>query len=455
VQRAASPGADPEEAPAGTWSEDTTPPPPTAHAAASAPAKGARVTRLDDHRTDPDLTPTPGVALAYSAPVDKPPRSADSTGTRPTVTRRRAERAEVVTLLPHRRREGPLGEQASGSRAATQRAIEDAPTLADESRPALRPEPLRPEPLAPEPLAALAANLAAAPTAVADASAPDGSRPDGSRPDGSRPDGSPPRPPVLASKLLAEDLMPTEPYRLASRIAYGIIGALAIPLIVFGGFSIPLITAAVLLLAIAGFGLARMPYGIRGGAVLSVAVLGIALVGALTQGVGEIAAPFPFVLGAAIAALAGGLLFRQSYRSAWSGRVLTFTGMVGAAIWVVYAATESPLTTVSMEWSSWLPSVVKVGFVFVLLLSLLAFMESSTTAGCAVWAGFALGWYALGASVKAAMNIWGPESNVAPDQIALALANVGFVAAAAFALAQVQVTLAGGTAERRAARAAR
>jgi hypothetical protein len=46
-------------------------------------------------------------------------------------------------------------------------------------------------------------------------------------------------------------------------------------------------------------------------------------------------------------------------------------------------------------WQRWLPAVLPLPLAIVLLLSLLAFMDSRSTGGCTAWASLVLGWYAL------------------------------------------------------------
>jgi hypothetical protein len=104
------------------------------------------------------------------------------------------------------------------------------------------------------------------------------------------------------------------------------------------------------------------------------------------------------------------------------------------ALWA--ATTSSPsLLALDFTWHSWLPAVCWYVFGVLSLLSLLAFMGDETTAGCDVWAGGLLSWFALNAVTDASVDVWGGSD--APLGEALALAEPAFAAACAVGLAQL------------------
>ena len=89
------------------------------------------------------------------------------------------------------------------------------------------------------------------------------------------------------------------------------------------------------------------------------------------------------------------LLFRSWHRASLLARALVALGIVLCAGWVWMSGALQRLLVLEGQWQSWVPAVLVVPLVILLLLSLLAFMDSRSTGACALWSALVLAWYAL------------------------------------------------------------
>jgi hypothetical protein len=163
---------------------------------------------------------------------------------------------------------------------------------------------------------------------------------------------------------------------------------------------------------------------IGGGALMAVVVARLWLGGSLRDS----------LLALCTVVLSSSLLLRAWHRASTAARIGVGAGSLMGVLWA--ATTSSPsLLALDFTWHSWLPAVCWYVFGVLALLSLLAFMGDETTAGCDVWAGGLLSWYALNAMTDASVDVWGGSD--APLGQALALAEPTFAAACAIGLAQL------------------
>jgi hypothetical protein len=202
------------------------------------------------------------------------------------------------------------------------------------------------------------------------------------------------RPPVLASEALRKDLAPATPAGPQVRrviVALGLGGAAAaIALCGASGLGIPL-GGAFLALAVLGF--VPMPYQARAAAVVTVSGTALAVV---TWSRLERAADLePLVLLIGVLLLSMALLFRSWHRASLLARALVALGVILCAAWLGMSDGLQKLLILDAGWQRWLPAVLPLPLAIVLLLSLLAFMDSRSTGGCTAWASLVLGWYAL------------------------------------------------------------
>jgi hypothetical protein len=202
------------------------------------------------------------------------------------------------------------------------------------------------------------------------------------------------RPPVLASEALRKELVPATPASRGGRIAIiaiGLVGLAAALLTGAGlGLAIPLGGA---FLALAALGILPMSYSTRAAATATLGTSGLIVViwSELQQG-GELK---PLVLLAGVVVLATALLFRGWHRASLLARALVALGIALCTTWVGTSATLHQLLVLEGSWQHWLPPLLSMPLPVLLLLSLLAFMDSRSTGGAAVWACFLLGWYTL------------------------------------------------------------
>lgn len=458
-----------EHAPVGTWSEDTgevdvtaarTEPSPRAEDGArpgtDPEPEAERVLRFGETPQateqrpdapplrperivrDPDLTPVPGLAVALAAQPN-PHREAEATGSRPTLKDR-----PMGQVVPLRRDPQATPVEAPPSAAPAAEAG-GAPEPASVQAPAASaaPEPRPPE--APEPTA----------ESSRDASI-------------SRSETGAKRPPVLASESLREDLTPTEPGRGRIRWVSAFIGVVGAGATIALAATSPFAwVVATLLLGCAALGLAPIRYEARAVAITALSISGLIVV-IVATGLDAV----PPVLAVAMVVLSAGLLFRGTYRASSVARVLAGVGLGLGLIWFIGSGTISGLSVMDTTWQSVASAVVRLAFLLLLLVSLLAFMDASTTAGGRVIGTAVLVWYGVFVMLELSVRVWpapghpvdGPDGLFArmldggvgpPDALTMAMTVGGaaLVALSGYALSHLLVALAGGTVPRREAQA--
>lgn len=269
-------------------------------------------------------------------------------------------------------------------------------------------------------------------------------------PEEARPPSEPPparsaarRPPILASESLREDLEPTDPGRAELRVVGTVLGlAGAVGSFALGGPGLGVLLGAAALACVAIASATPMSYGRRGFTVAGIVAAG--LVATVWARLAEGAAPATPLLAVGTVLLGGGLLFRAAWRASHTARLVVALGMAAVAVWFGWAGGILGMTNLDMAWQSWAPAVLRVGFVLLLLFSLLAFMDATSTAGARVWGGWLLAWYGLHVGVESASLVWpqaGGGSGLPSSAAGLAVADALLVSLGAVALVHVQVTL--------------
>jgi hypothetical protein len=156
------------------------------------------------------------------------------------------------------------------------------------------------------------------------------------------------------------------------------------------GLAIPLGGA---FLALAALGILPMSYSTRAAATATLGASGLSVVTwTQLQQRGEVKS---MVLIAGVVILGTALLFRSWHRASLLARALVAVGIALCTTWVGMSATLHELLVLEGSWQHWLPPLLSMPLPVLLLLSLLAFMDSRSTGGAAVWACLLLGWYAL------------------------------------------------------------
>jgi hypothetical protein len=199
---------------------------------------------------------------------------------------------------------------------------------------------------------------------------------------------------VLASEALRKELVPATPASRAGRIAIIAIGLVGLAAALLTGpalgLAIPLGGA---FLALAALGILPMSYSTRAAATATLGASGLSVASwTELQQRGELK---PLVLMTGVVILATALLFRSWHRASLLARALVALGIALCTTWVGMSATLHQLLILEGSWQHWLPPLLSMPLPVLLLLSLLAFMDSRSTGGAAVWACFLLGWYAL------------------------------------------------------------
>ncbi len=222
------------------------------------------------------------------------------------------------------------------------------------------------------------------------------------------------RPPVLASEALLRDLAPSEPAAWLGRFWAFALGAAGLCVVQIAGgehgMGVPL---SALFLALLLLGLPRMPYAARASAVTAVAGSGLALV-LWTEELARATQPDALVLTIAVALLATGLFLRGWHRASNLARALVAIGLLAGACYLAIDDALRSLTVFDTEWQSWVPRLMSVCFGLLLMLALLAFMDSRTTGGCGVWGACMLCFYTLTTSIDLLRAIW-PKSAASPE----------------------------------------
>lgn len=250
------------------------------------------------------------------------------------------------------------------------------------------------------------------------------------------------RPPVLASECLRKDLAPAAPGARPVRGVTALVGVLGLGIaLLLGrlqGLGIPLGGAFA---ALALLGIVPLAYAARAAAVMTVAGCGLSVVIWDRLEHGEPLDPLVPLIGCTL--LATALLFRGWHRASLLARALVALGIVLCAGWVWMTGALQRLLVLEGQWQSWLPALLVVPFVILLLLSLLAFMDSRSTGGCALWSALVLAWYALFAWLDVIELAWPASAahadwqRVSPDIAITLVSGPLFAVALALAFAQL------------------
>ncbi|NNK42916.1 MAG: hypothetical protein HKP46_09715 [Myxococcales bacterium] len=251
----------------------------------------------------------------------------------------------------------------------------------------------------------------------------------------------PPGPPILASDLLREQMRPSSPGEKALRVASVVLSALgALGVLLTGGLHPLTFVALALLIMTATLALTPMSYRARATAIFSAGAVATAV--ALWQQALRGIAPEGVILASATILLSGSLLFRAYYRGARLARVAVTLGVLALGAWFFASGGHESLVMLDGHWQSWAPAVTHLSFGLLALLSLMAFMDSSTRGGSHVWAAAVLTLYSVHIALLVATGIWpvdeGPARIEGPAVAAILAGLVGTVLAG-LALAQILV----------------
>lgn len=252
----------------------------------------------------------------------------------------------------------------------------------------------------------------------------------------------PPGPPILASDLLREQMRPSSPGERTLRGATLVLSALgALAVMLTGGVHPLTFVSLALLFMTTTLALAPMSYRARAIALFLIGSVttGIALWQQTLYGV----APEGMILASATILLSGSLLFRAYYRGARLARLAVTFGVLALGAWFFASGGHESLVTLDGHWQSWAPASTHMTFGLLALLSLMAFMDSSTRGGSHVWAVALMVLYAVHIGLLVATEVWPiyptPVSIQGPT-IAAILAGIAGTIVAGLALAQVLVT---------------
>jgi hypothetical protein len=202
------------------------------------------------------------------------------------------------------------------------------------------------------------------------------------------------RPPVLASEALRKDVAPATPGARPVRGMTALAGVLGLGMaLLLGskqGLGVPLGGAFA---ALAVLGIVPLAYAARAATVVTVAGSGLSVVIWDRLGHGAQLDPLVPMIGCSL--LATALLFRSWHRASLLARALVALGIALCAGWVWMSGALQRLLVLEGQWQSWLPAVMVVPLLILLLLALLAFMDSRSTGACGLWSALVLAWYAL------------------------------------------------------------
>jgi hypothetical protein len=251
----------------------------------------------------------------------------------------------------------------------------------------------------------------------------------------------PPGPPILASDLLRERMRPRAPGARALRriavglSAIGIVGALS------AGGAHPLTFVSVaLLIALLTAALTPMSYQAR--------AVSLFLVGAVATGVAlwqqtlQSIVSDGVILAIATILLSGSLLFRAYYRGATLARVAVTAGVLALGSWFFMSGGHESLVRLEGYWHSWAPAATQMVLGLLALLSLMAFMDSSTRAGAHWWAYCLLALYPVHIGLLVASQMWpihGSQPAIEGPTVAAVITGMVGTVVAGVALAQVLV----------------
>ncbi len=248
-------------------------------------------------------------------------------------------------------------------------------------------------------------------------------------------------PPILASDLLREQMRPSTPGAKSLRVvtvalaAAGGIGALLV-----GGLHPLVFVSLALLVLMATLSLTPMSYRAR--AISLVVAAAVATGVGLWQQTEHALAGESVLLPGAVTLLSAALLFRAYYRGARLSRVLVAVGFVALGVWFVVSGGHESLVMLDGHWQSWAPAATHMTFSLLALLSLMAFMESSTRGGAHVWAVGLLALYVIHLGLLVAAELWpvsGARATIEGPTVAALLTGMVGTIVATLALAQVFV----------------
>ena len=250
-----------------------------------------------------------------------------------------------------------------------------------------------------------------------------------------------PGPPILASDLLREQMRPSSPGETALRVTTVVLSAIgALAVLLMGGIHPLTFVSLALLIMTATLALTPMSY--RGRAIAIFLAGAVATAVALWQQALQGIALEGVILASATILLSGSLLFRAYYRGADLARLAVTLGVLALGAWFFVSGGHESLIMLDGHWQSWAPAITHLGFGLLGLLSLMAFMDSSTRGGSHVWAVALLILYAVHLGLFVASEVWPVQGIVVSIQgptIAAILAGVVGTIIAAMALAQVLV----------------
>ena len=202
------------------------------------------------------------------------------------------------------------------------------------------------------------------------------------------------RPPVLASEALRKELVPATPASRSGRLAIIAIGLVGLAAALLTGATLGLaVPLGGAFLALAALGVLPMSYPTRAAATATLGMSGLIVV--IWTQLQQRGGLKPLVLMTGAVILATALLFRSWHRASLLARALVAVGIALCTTWIGMNATLHQLLVPEGTWQHWLPPLLSMPLPVLLLLSLLAFMDSRSTGGAAVWACLLLGWYTL------------------------------------------------------------
>jgi hypothetical protein len=250
------------------------------------------------------------------------------------------------------------------------------------------------------------------------------------------------RPPVLASEALRKELAPAAPASQQVGLLTAAVGSVGLcaAWLVCGphGLGVPLGGA---FLALAVLGLVPIAYQARAAALVTVAGSGLTVV--TWQKLERAARLEPLLLMIAVTLLAMALLFRSWHRASLLARALVALGVALCTGWLWMSGSLQQLLILESPFQAWLPPVLGIPLAALLLLSLLAFMDSRSTGSCGAWAALLLAWYALYSWTELLGLYWpaqagGIDLSRVPAEVAItALSAPLFATALAMGLAQL------------------
>jgi hypothetical protein len=251
----------------------------------------------------------------------------------------------------------------------------------------------------------------------------------------------PAAPPILASDLLRQQMRPATPGAGTLRVVGVVLSALgALGALLAGGLHPLTFVSVVLLVLMATCTLTPLSYRARA---ISLTLIGLAATGvSLWQQTIHGMPVEGFVLAGAVILLSGALLFRAYYRGARLSRVLVAVGVTALGGWFVASGGHESLVMLEGHWQSWAPAATHMTFGLLALLSLMAFMDSSTRGGAHVWAVALLVLYVIHIDLMIASQLWpmpGREASIEGPTIAALIAGTVGTIIAGLALAQVFV----------------